>query len=63
MSTATTHPDHQLLTQLQQTREAYINARVEALRAMDAENWARWKYQQAVNACINCGVDPQSPPF
>jgi len=61
--TVATHPGQQLLTQLQQAREAYVNARMAALEAMDAENWARWKYQQAMNACINCGIDPQSPPF
>jgi hypothetical protein len=61
--TVSAHPDQQLLTQLQESREAYVKARIAALEAMDAENWARWKYQQAMNACINCGIDPQSPPF
>jgi hypothetical protein len=61
--TVSAHPDQQLLTQMQESREAYVKARIAALEAMDAENWARWKYQQAINACINCGIDPQSPPF
>jgi recombinational DNA repair ATPase RecF len=55
--------NYQLITQLQIARRAYMDARIAAMEAMDAENWARWKYQQAMNACINNGIDLDSPPF
>jgi hypothetical protein len=63
--TTTAHPEQELLTMLHQSRDAYVKARIAAMEAMDAENWARWKFQQAVNACINCGIDPVDPsiPF
>jgi hypothetical protein len=61
--TTTAPVSHQLVTQLQAARQTYVDARIAAMEAMDAENWARWKYQQAMNACINNGIDLDSPPF
>jgi hypothetical protein len=53
--------DQELTAQLQKTRAAYINARVAALEAADAEISARWAFQQAVNRCISHNVDPIAP--
>jgi hypothetical protein len=54
----TTTWQEELTVQVHQARDAYIEARVAALKAADAETAAHWAYQQAINRCINHGVSP-----